>query len=127
MFTSALRIVCTVNLVSIEQQSYAEYVDSLGAPTYMMMFSAEPMPGQGVLEIPLPATMACVDHMLGGPGGSDQPVRPLTEIESAVVRGLVERLLGEMRYCLADIVAMEPSSSASSTAPSSPRSPARPT
>jgi flagellar motor switch protein FliM len=52
--------------------------------------------------------MTAVDHMLGGPGSDDQPQRPLTEIESAVVRGLVIRLLGEMEYSLADVVDVAP-------------------
>jgi flagellar motor switch protein FliM len=108
VFTSALRTVCSVQLLSIQQESYAEYVDSLQAPTYLTKFSADPIPGHGVLEIPLPATMSCIDHMLGGPGAALQPVRPLSEIEGAVVRGFVERLLGEMRYSLADIVETNP-------------------
>jgi flagellar motor switch protein FliM len=108
VFTSSLRTVCSVQLLSVAQENYAEYVDSLNAPTYLVKFSADPMPGLGVLEIPLPATMSCIDHMLGGPGSDVQPVRPLTDIESAVVRGLVERLLGEMRYSLAGIVEIEP-------------------
>jgi flagellar motor switch protein FliM len=108
VFTSSLRTVCQVSLRSIEQRSYAEYVDSLDAATYLTMFTAEPMPGLGVLEIPLVATMACVDHMLGGPGNADQPERPLTEIESGVIGGLIERLLGEMRYSLTPIVPLEP-------------------
>lgn len=108
VFTSSLRTVCQVSLRSVEQRNYAEYVDSLDASTYLTMFSADPMPGLGVLEIPLVATMACVDHMLGGPGDADQPERPLTEIESGVIGGLIERLLGEMRYSLAPIVPLEP-------------------
>jgi flagellar motor switch protein FliM len=108
VFTSSLRTVCQVTLGTIEQRSYAEYVDSLDASTYLTLFSAEPMPGLGVLEIPLVATMACVDHMLGGPGHVDQPERPLTEIESGVIGGLMERLLGEMRYSLAPIVPLDP-------------------
>lgn len=108
VFTSALRTVCQVNLSSIVQRSYSEYVDSLGTSTYLTMFSVDPMPGRGVLEIPLVATMSCVDHMLGGPGTAHQPQRPLTEIEGGVIRGFVERLLGEMRYSLAEIVALEP-------------------
>ncbi|MBU2694781.1 MULTISPECIES: flagellar motor switch protein FliM [Pimelobacter] len=108
VFTSSLRTVCTVTLVGIEQRTYAEYVDSLGPSTYMTLFSADPMPGTGVLEIPLFATMSCLDHMLGGPGSDEQPDRPLTEIEDGVIRGLVERLLGEMRYSLDGIVALEP-------------------
>jgi flagellar motor switch protein FliM len=108
VFTSSLRTVCQVSLGTIEQHSYAEYVDSLDASTYLTMFSAEPIPGLGVLEIPLAATMSCVDHMLGGPGHGDQPERPLTEIESGVIGGLIERLLGEMRYSLDAIVSLEP-------------------
>jgi flagellar motor switch protein FliM len=108
VFTSSLRTVCSVTLNDIQQRTYAEYVDSLGQSTYMTLFSAEPMPGVGMLEIPLFAIFSCVDHMLGGPGSDSQPERPLTEIESGVARGLVERLLSEMRYYLAPIVELEP-------------------
>jgi len=108
VFTSALRTVCSVQLLTIDQRTYAEYVDSLNAPTYLTKFSADPMPGHGVLEIPLPATMACVDHMLGGPGMDHQPVRPLTDIEGSIVKTFVERLLGEMKYSLAAILDLEP-------------------
>src|SRR5262245_39701580 len=78
VLTTALHAVCHVSLASIEQRTYAEYVDSLGNPTYMTLFSMEPVTGSGVLELPLAATMACVDHLLGGPGGAQQPERPLT-------------------------------------------------
>ena len=108
VFTSSLRTVCQVAIASIDQRSYAEYVDSLDAATYLTMFAADPMPGLGVLEIPLTATMSCVDHRLGGPGTADQPQRPLTEIEAGVIGGLIERLLSEMRYSLAGIVPLEP-------------------
>ena len=108
VFTSSLRTVCTVSMVSLEQSSYAEYVEALGATTYMTVFSAEPVSGNGVLEMPVPATMVCIDHMLGGPGGASQPNRPLTEIEGTVVRSLVDRLLSEVRYSLEGVVAMQP-------------------
>lgn len=108
LFTSSLRTVCQVTLNAVEQQSYAEYIQSLGNTTYMTKFSADPIPGVGVLEFPLPATMACVDHMLGGPGTMDQPERPLTDIETGVISGLIDRLLGEMRYALAGIVPLVP-------------------
>jgi flagellar motor switch protein FliM len=108
VLTSSLRTVCSVTLASIEQRSYAEYVDRLGASTYMTVFSADPVPGAGIIEMPVPAAMVCIDHMLGGPGSATQPDRPLTEIEGAVVRGFVERLLGELRYSLEGIVAVDP-------------------
>lgn len=108
IFTSTLRTVCTVTLAATEQRSYAEYVDSLGSMTYLTKFSAEPLPGLGVLEMPLPAVMSCVDHMLGGPGTQDQPERALTDIESVVITGLVERLLDGLRYAVSELVAIDP-------------------
>ena len=108
VFTSSLRTVCGVSLSSIEQSTYAEYVDSLPGSTYLTIFSAEPLLSKCVLEIPLSAVMTAVDHMLGGPGRADQPERPLTEIEAGVAHGLVERLLHELRYSLASVVAFEP-------------------
>lgn len=107
VFTSLLRTVCQVQLESVHQISYDEYVATLQGPTYLTKFSAEPLSGLGLLDIPLSATMSCVDHMLGGPGAEFQPTRPLTEIESSVVAHLIERLLGEMRYGLAAIADLE--------------------
>lgn len=108
VFTSSLRTVCSVSLSSIEQRTYAEYIDSLDSSTYLTAFSADPLFDRGVLEIPLVAVMTCVDHMLGGPGREEQPERPLTEIEAGVASGMITRLLGEMRYSMASIVAFEP-------------------
>ena len=108
VLTSSLRTVCGVALSSIEQSSYAEYVDALPTTTYLTIFSAEPLLSKCVLEVPLAAVMTAVDHMLGGPGRTDQPERPLTEIENGVARGLIERLLRELRYSLASILSFEP-------------------
>jgi len=108
LFTSSLRTVCEVTLQGVEQRSYAEYIESLGAMTYMTKFAADPMPGIGVVEFPLMATMSCIDHLLGGFGADEQPDRPLTDIESSVMNGLVERLLAEMRYALAGVLPLEP-------------------
>jgi flagellar motor switch protein FliM len=108
VLTSALHAVCHVSLASIEQQTYGEYVESLANQTYMTLFSLKPVNGAGVLEMPLGAAMACVDHLLGGPGGAAQPERPLTEIEATVVADLIERLLAELRYAMWSMVPISP-------------------
>lgn len=117
VMTSALRAVCQVNLVSVEQLTYNEYVETIstsGHPeavrplTYMTLFSIEPVQHKAVLEMPIVAAMTCLDHMLGGPGGKDQPHRPLSEIEGTVVGDLVERLLAEIRYSFLPLVVLEP-------------------
>ena len=113
VMTSALRAVCQVNLASVEQLTYNEYVELLSdssrpTHTHMTLFSIEPVQHKAVLEIPISAAMVCVDHMLGGPGGENQPERPLSEIEATVFDTLIERLLTEVRYAFSSLVQVEP-------------------
>jgi flagellar motor switch protein FliM len=106
--TSTLRAVGTVHLLTVEQLTYDEYVTRLNNPTVMNLLSVEPLPGVGVLEISLGSAMIMVDHLLGGHGGVAQPERPLSEIEMALLRGLLERGLGELRYAFEGVVPLEP-------------------
>ena len=108
VLTSALRSVCQVTLVDIEQRTYTEYVDALPDMTHMTVFTAEPIQQPAVLEMPVPVVMACVDRLLGGPGPVEQPQRALTDLEASVVRSLHERLVAEVRYAFSSLVVLEP-------------------
>lgn len=108
LFTTSLRAVAQVQLSSIEQLTYDEYVGTLSNPTLMAVISVEPLNGPGVLEIPLGTAMIAVDHMLGGPGAVEQPQRPLSDIETGLVRALLERMLGELRYAFEAVVRLDP-------------------
>jgi flagellar motor switch protein FliM len=107
LLTSTLRVVAQVTLLSVEQQSYLEYVTALGNPTILAMVTLEPLPGTALLELPLETALSCIDHMLGGPGG-EQPKRQLSDIETPLLRGLLERVLGELRYSFEQITAVNP-------------------
>jgi flagellar motor switch protein FliM len=107
LLTSTLRVVSHVTLVSIEQLTYDEYIASLANPTMLAMLTLEPLPGTAVLEFSLNAAMASIDHMLGGPGGA-QPQRPLTDLETPLLRRLLGRVLDELRYAFESLVAVEP-------------------
>jgi len=108
VMTSALRSVCEVELLSVDQVTYSEYVETLGDLTYMTVFSMDPVPQPAVLETPLAVTMTCIDNLLGGSGSAEQPERPLTALESAVVGRLYERLVAEVRYALSTLVVVDP-------------------
>lgn len=108
IMTSALRSLSNFALLQVEQQTYHEYVETLDDPTYLTVFSLEPIQQPAVLQMPLLATMTTVDRLLGGPGSAEQPERPLTELESVVVRGLFDRLVSEVRYAFASIADLHP-------------------
>jgi flagellar motor switch protein FliM len=108
VLTSALRSVCQVDLQSVGQVAYSEYVETLAEPTYMTIFSIDPVQEPAVLETPLQVTMTCIDTLLGGPGSDDQPERPLTDLEVAVVGPLYQRLVAEFRYAFSTLTVLEP-------------------
>lgn len=107
LFTTRLRVVSSVSLVSIEQLNYDEYVASLANPTVIAVVSIDPLPGTVLMEMASSTVMTAIDHMLGGPGGP-QPERPLTEVEMPLLRGLLERMLGELRYGFETLVDIHP-------------------
>ncbi|WP_211258921.1 flagellar motor switch protein FliM [Spirillospora albida] len=107
LLTSSLRVVSQVSLVSIQQQTYDEYIGSLSTPTMLATFTLEPLPGTAIIEFSLETAMASVDHLLGGPGGP-QPERPLSDMEAPLLRNLLNRALDEFRYAFDTLVAVRP-------------------
>ena len=107
LLTTRLRVISSVTLASIEQLNYDEYVSTLENPTVIAMVTIDPLPGTVLMEMATSAAMTAIDHMLGGPGGA-QPERPLTEVEMPLLRGLLERMLGELRYGFETLVDISP-------------------
>ncbi len=107
LLTTRLRVVSNVTLGSIEQQNYDEYVASLANPTVLATVSLDPLPGTVLMEMSSAISMTAIDHMLGGPGGP-QPERPLTDVEMPLLRGLLERMLAELKYGFETLVDITP-------------------
>jgi flagellar motor switch protein FliM len=107
LLTSGLRQLCQVGLVAIEHQSYEEYIATLAPTTILSVLDMEPLPGTAIFEFSVPTALACVDYMLGGPGG-DQPTRQLTDIETSLLRNLIEQMLSVLRYATEPTIGIEP-------------------
>jgi flagellar motor switch protein FliM len=107
LLTSGLRQVCRVQVGEIGQQTYDEYINGLPNPTILLPLALPPLPGMATLQLSVPVAMAAIDHMLGGPG-DEQPMRPLTDIETTLFRGLLDQFMSVLRYSLEPIVAVQP-------------------
>jgi len=107
VLTTTTRVISQVNLVSIEQHSYEEYISTQAATTVLAMCTLEPLPGTTMVQFPVSLGMLCLDHMLGGPGGP-QPERELTDIETPLLRRMIGRILDELVAGLDTIVAIKP-------------------
>ena len=107
LLTSGLRQLCQVSLVAIEHQSYEEYIASLAPTTVLSVLDMGPLPGTALFEFSVPTALACVDYLLGGPGG-EQPTRQLTDLETGLLRNLIEQMLSVLRYALEPTIGADP-------------------
>jgi flagellar motor switch protein FliM len=103
VLTTTLRALCHLASDRIEELSYDEFVSSLDDGTMCVVLSIEPWQGKALLTFPQTTLLTMVDHQLGGMGGENQPNRTLTDIEQALVRQLLQRLLRELAYALEPI------------------------
>jgi flagellar motor switch protein FliM len=108
VLSTSLRAVSQVQLDSVGQLTYDEYVRETPNPTFLAVLALEPLPGTSLLHIPLPVVMAMVDRFLGGTAEGEMPARSLTEIEVSLVRNLLDRVLHELTYAFEPLTPVRP-------------------
>ncbi len=91
--SGALRTMVEIEVVTADQVSYGEFVNSMPTPSLITVVSMEPLEGNAVLEINLPIVFSIIDRLVGGPGTHRPRPRELTEIEHALVHNVIETLL----------------------------------
>jgi flagellar motor switch protein FliM len=93
-----LRSYLTVNLVSVEQLSYAEFLEGLPSPTCIVSLGLQPYDGSGVLELNPSLAFPILEMLLGGTGKASAAIqRDITEIEQKVLDGLFRIVLHDLR------------------------------
>ncbi len=103
-----LRSYLTVNLVSVEQLSYAEFLDGLPSPTCMVSLGLSPYDGNGVLELNPSLVFPILEMLLGGTGKSSVSIqRDITEIEQKLLDGLFRIILNDLREAWRGVTEVE--------------------
>jgi flagellar motor switch protein FliM len=93
-----LRSYLTVNLVSVEQLSYSEFLDGLPSPTCLVSLGLRPYDGNGVLELNPSLVFPILEMLLGGNGKASGNIqREITEIEQKLLDGLLRIILNDLR------------------------------
>ncbi len=99
-----LRTVTDVNVTSVEQFTYSEFLMSLPDPTAFYAISMTPLEGLGALELNPSVAFSMIARMLGGSGRGMAPTRGLTEIEHNVIDGVVKLVLEHLTETWRNIV-----------------------
>ncbi len=106
--TSAyLRTPVTIDLISLEQVPYEEYLRSINHSVFTIM-SLPPLSGQAVLEMEFGLVFTMIDRMLGGPGQSINR-NVLTDIERPLLMQTIERLFQALKAAWEAVVIVSPS------------------
>ena len=103
-----LRSYVSLNLVSLEQISYSEFLEGISSPTCIAYIGLQPYDTTAVFEMNTSLMFGLIELLLGGNGSSPMRVnRKITEIEKQLVQTLLRvvlRDLSEAWKSVADIV-----------------------
>ncbi len=95
--SSIMRTIVDVDLVSVDQITYSEFIMSLVTPSCTYTYAAPPLDGVCLLDFNPTLTFSIVDRLFGGHGKIMEAERELTAIERTIMATLVNRLYGELR------------------------------
>lgn len=84
-----LRTASEVNLISVEQQSYGEYMRGLADPTTIFTIAVSSLKGVFVIDLNTSIALPIVDRMLGGEGLMPKQLRGATELELSIIEGFL--------------------------------------
>lgn len=101
-----LRTPVNIDLISLEQVPYEEYLRSINQSAFTIM-SLPPLTGQAVMEIEFGLIFSMIDRMLGGPGRAlNRTV--LTDIERPLVKQMIERMFSALKTAWEGVVIVNP-------------------
>ncbi|MCD6161904.1 MAG: flagellar motor switch protein FliM [candidate division Zixibacteria bacterium] len=110
-FGSALsgitRSVIDIDLLSVDQITYSEFIMSLVSPSCTYVFSLAPLEGGGILDFNPSVVFSFVDRMFGGLGKSLSTERELTGIEKALMTKISNRGFKELEKAWAHIQSLQ--------------------
>ncbi|AEA33197.1 flagellar motor switch protein FliM [Hippea maritima] len=92
-----LRSIVEIEVVSVDQMTYAEFVLSLSNNVSFNVVSLSPLDGNAVFSLEPDIGFALIDRLLGGIGESSNINRPFTDIEQSILLDVVRQAMEEMR------------------------------
>lgn len=103
-----LRTYVSVNVFSVEQMTYYEFIASLTNPSIIAISDFSPLKGSGIIEINPALALSIIDRMLGGPGRFNDDMRDLTDIEQVIMKRVFREILKILANAWENIVKLEP-------------------
>jgi flagellar motor switch protein FliM len=105
--SSVMRTIVDVDLVSVDQITYSEFIMSLVTPSCTYTYAAPPLDGVCLVDFNPTLTFSVIDRLFGGHGKIMEAERELTSIERSVMANLVQRMYIELQKSWANLVEIQ--------------------
>ncbi len=106
-FSTLQRAIIEINLVSVDQITYSEFIMSLSSPSCTYTFRMEPLDGIAILDFSQSVVFSFVDRLFGGRGTSIVTEREITWIEKSVMNNIINRTLRDLERTWERIIPLE--------------------
>ncbi|TCS80953.1 flagellar motor switch protein FliM [Pectinatus cerevisiiphilus] len=89
-----LRVLVKVEVVSVDQLTYEEFIRSLPNPSVISILSLSSLKGNIIFEMDTNVVFSIIDRLFGGMGDeSKMKARTLTDIEETVIKNMMSKMM----------------------------------
>lgn len=107
---AALRAAVQIEEVAVDQATYGDFLASMPTPNALAAIRLDPLPGQIILEMSVEMALMLVDRLLGSAAsviGTPSTARRLTDVESVLLRQLLNGAVDGVTEALSSIVEVD--------------------
>ncbi len=107
--STIMHSIVEIQLYSINQMTYSEFLMNLSNPTSFNVFSMKPLDGSGILEISPSIAFPIIDKLLGGNGELYKNTYEFSDIELNLLDMMLEYIMQNLKNAWSPIIKISPS------------------
>ena len=115
--SAIMRSIVEIQLHSVDQMTYGEFLMSLPNPTSFNVFSMKPLEGSGVLEINPSIAFPMLDRLLGGKGEPFESNREFSDIELSLFETVLRVMMSTLKEAWGPVAEVYPSVESKESSP----------
>ena len=115
--SSIMRSIVEIQLHSVDQMTYGEFLMSLPNPTSFNVFSVKPLEGSGVIEINPSIAFPMLDRLLGGKGEPFDASREFSDIELSLFETILRVMMSTLKEAWGPVMEVYPTIESKESSP----------